>query len=312
MSRSRDKRPGVASSSRGRRPGRLASALVIGLIAISLTGCTEQQKRGFLPHGVTSLSREIERFWVGTWLWALAVGVAVWGAMFYAMARFRRRKTDTGLPPQIAYNMPLEILFTVVPVIMVAVLFGKTVHLDNKMLDTSQKPDVTINVVSKQWSWDFNYVNEKVYDYGIQANTLSGKPGAEAAIPTLYLPVNKRVEFVLTSRDVIHTFWVISFLQKMDMLPGKVNKFQVTPTEIGTYRGKCAELCGAYHSQMLFNVKVVSQADYDKQIATLKARGQSGFLSNAMARAGSGLERGQQQYLPPGVDNSDIVTEGSK
>ena len=126
---------------------------------------------------------------------------------------------------------------------MVAVLFGKTVELENKMLDTSGTPQNTVNVIGKQWSWDFNYVNDKTYDTGQQA-ILNGKKGAEKTIPTLYLPVNKRTEFILTSRDVIHDFWVIAFLQKMDMIPGKVNKFDVTPTQIGTYRGKCAN-CAA-------------------------------------------------------------------
>ena len=88
---------------------------------------------------------------------------------------------------------------------------------------------------------------------------LTGKPGVQKTLPTLYLPVNKRVEFVLTARDVIHSFWVPQFLQKLDMIPGKVNRFEVVPTETGTFQGKCAELCGAYHSQMLFQVKVVSQ-----------------------------------------------------
>src|SRR5699024_6108001 len=136
-----------------------------------------------------------------------------------------------------------------------------------------QKPDVIINVVGKQWSWDFNYVHEKVYDVGEQLDMNRDTGKAESKFPTLYLPVDQRVEFVLTSRDVIHSFWVIPFLQKLDMIPGKVNKFQVTPTEIGTYDGKCAELCGAYHSQMLFKVKVVSQKKYEQHINKLRKMG---------------------------------------
>lgn len=275
-----------------------------------LSGCTDYQKRGFLPKGVTAISPEVQNFWVATWSWALGVGVLVWGLIFYSLIRFRRKKTDTGLPPQLAYHVPIELMCTIIPVIMVAVLFGKTVELENKMLDTSKKPDNIVNVVGKQWSWDFNYVSDKVYDSGQQAQ-LDGKPGIEKTLPTLYLPVNKRTEFVLTARDVIHSFWVIQFLQKMDMIPGKVNKFDVVPTQIGTYQGKCAELCGAYHSQMLFQVKVVSEADYAKQVAALKARGQTGFLSNALDRAGSGLQPGQQQYLPAGMSTSDVKKESN-
>ncbi|MDQ2849261.1 cytochrome c oxidase subunit II [Dermatophilaceae bacterium Sec6.4] len=277
--------------------------------AIALSGCSAKVHRGFLPEGITKVTPDITSFWVASWLWALGVGVLVWGLIIYCMVRYRRKKTDTGLPPQLAYNVPIEILYTVVPVLMVAVLFGKTVVLENKMLDTSGTPDNIVNVVGKQWSWDFNYVNDKVYSSGQQA-LLNGKAGAEKTIPTLYLPVNKRTEFILTSRDVIHDFWVIAFLQKMDMIPGKVNKFDVTPTQIGTYRGKCAELCGAYHSQMLFNVKVVNAADYAKQMQRLRASGQTGFLSNALNR--SGLINGQQQYLPPGLKSSDVVKVGTK
>lgn len=285
---------------------RVGAAGLAGLTALLLTGCSEQVKRGFLPKGVTENSDDITFFWNATWLWALAVGVLTWGLMFWCLARYRAKKGDNTLPPQMQYNVPLEILYTVVPVFMVAVLFGKTVELEEKLLDTSQKPDVTVNVVGKQWSWDFNYIEARTYDSGVQAE-LTGKPGVEETLPTMYLPVNKRVEFVLTSRDVIHSFWVPQFLQKLDMVPGRVNRFQVTPTETGTFTGKCAELCGAYHSEMLFQVKVVPQAEYDRQMATFRERGQSGFLSNSLNR--SGIEQGQQQYLPPGVRESDVREE---
>lgn len=285
----------------------LSAAGVVGLTLL-LTGCTEREQRGYLPKGVTSIADDFTNFWVGTWIWALAVGVLVWGLTFWCIVRYRRKKTETGLPPQVAYHVPIEILFTVVPVLMVAVLFGKTVELENKMLE-EKTPDVTVNVVGKQWSWDFNYVDEKVYEAGEQAH-LTGKEGVQETLPTLYLPVNKRVEFVLTARDVIHTFWVIQFLHKMDMVPGKVNTFQVTPTEIGTFQGKCAELCGAYHSQMLFQVKVVSEADYNKYIDSLKAKGQNGFLPNSMVRSGSEMTKAEQQYLPKGLTEADVVEEG--
>ena len=309
----------MESARRSQAPGarRRSKVAFGGLIAVSsllLTGCTPVEKRGYLPKGVTSLSHEITDFWISAWVWALLVGVITWGMIFYCVIRFRRKKNDVGLPPQLAYNVPIEILFTVVPILMVSVFFGKTVQMENKMLDTSGKPDLVVNVVAKQWSWDFNYVNSDVYEAGVQADMSA--PDPETTIPTLYLPVNKRVEFVLTSRDVIHSFWVIQFIMKMDVIPGKVNKFDVTPTQIGTYQGKCAELCGAYHSQMLFNVKVVSDSDYQKHMNQLKARGNVGFLSNALNRETSTLEaqdqRKFQQYLPPGVKSSDIGTEGAK
>ena len=89
------------------------------------------------------------------------------------------------------------------------------------------------------------------------------------------LPVDQTVQFNLHSPDVIHNFGVPSFLMKMDVIPGRINKFQVTPTVEGDYAGKCFELCGVYHSRMLFNVKVVSQADYDAYLADLAEQGQT-------------------------------------
>jgi cytochrome c oxidase subunit 2 len=247
--------------------------------------------------GVTDQAGRITSLWNGSWIAALGVGVLVWGLILFCVVAFRRKKDEVGLPEQLRYNVPIEILYTIVPLFMVAVLFFYTARDESALLDISKKPDVTINVVAKQWSWDFNYVEAGTFESGTQAE-LTGAPGVAATLPALYLPVNRRVEFVLTSRDVIHSFWVPQFLQKLDIIPGKVNRFQVVPTEIGTFEGKCAELCGAYHSSMLFQVKVVSQAAYDAHLAQLRARGNIGMLDNSLSR--EKIQPGQQQYLPTG------------
>jgi len=249
---------------------------------------------------VTNQSNLITTMWKGSWIAALAVGVLVWGLIFWCVVAYRRGKNDVGLPEQLQYNVPIEILYTVVPLLMIAVLFFYTERDTTAVLDTSKSPDLTVNVVGKQWSWDFNYIEAGTFEAGTQAE-LTGQPGVAATLPALYLPVDKRVEFVLTSRDVIHSFWVPQFLMKMDILPGKVNKFQIVPTEIGVFQGKCAELCGTYHSQMLFQVKVVSQADYDAHMFALKAQGNIGMLDNSLSRVG--IEPGDQQYLPKAGGN---------
>ncbi len=263
--------------------------------AVVLSGCGTSVKRGFLLPGVTDQSSRITNLWTGSWLAALGVGVLVWGLIGWCVVAYRRKKDDVGLPEQLRYNVPIEILYTVVPLFMVAVLFYYTARDETVLLSTSNKPDVTINVVAKQWNWDFNYIEAGTYETGTLVQ-LTGRPGVAAGLPALYLPVNQRVEFVLTSRDVIHSFWVPQFLQKLDVIPGKVNRFQIVPTEIGTFQGKCAELCGAYHSNMLFQVKVVSAADYQAHLAGLRAKGNIGMLSNSLSR--SKIEPGQQQYLP--------------
>jgi cytochrome c oxidase subunit 2 len=104
-------------------------------------------------------------------------------------------------------------------------------------------------------------------------------------IPTLVLPVDEKVRFELTSPDVIHSFWVPSFLFKMDIIPGKTNVFELTPDRIGTFAGKCAELCGTYHSQMLFNVKVVERAEFNNYVAGLRAAGQSGSIQTGQSNS---------------------------
>jgi cytochrome c oxidase subunit 2 len=272
-----------------RRLSLLGLAVTASLLLSSCANVTSSAGSGWLPEGeggqqVTSETGRITTLWVGTWIAALAVGVLVWGLAIWCMIAYRRRKEDPELPPQLRYNVPIELLYTVVPVLMIAVLFYYTARDEAAIMDVSAKPDYTINVVGKQWSWDFNYVDADVYETGIHSelNPKGGTPGTGQ--PTLYMPVNKRVEFVLNARDVIHSFWVPAFLVKLDMIPGKTNRMQVTATQIGEYQGKCAELCGAYHSQMLFRVKVVSQADFDAEMAKLKSLGQTGQLPNTLNR----------------------------
>lgn len=282
--------PGVT---RRRRWIRYAGIATIS--AVALTGCQGKLSNGFLPDAVSDSGVRVTHLWVGSWIAVLAVGVITWGLMIYAAIRFRKRKGDDTLPVQLRYNIPVEILYTVIPIFMVAVFFYYTARDEAALTDTSKKPDVTISVVAKQWTWDFNYVDSNVYETGVHT-PLDGKPGAREHMPVLYLPINKRVEFVLNSRDVIHSFWVPAFMTKLDMLPGKTNKFQIVTEQEGEFQGKCAELCGAYHSQMLFMVKIVSQEEYDKQMAHLAAIGQRGQLAVADSR--EKLVIGDEKLVP--------------
>ncbi|WP_442358350.1 aa3-type cytochrome oxidase subunit II [Kineosporia succinea] len=269
-----------------RRRARAVAVGLAGTALLTLSGCTDQVQRGWMPStkDTTNQTGKIMDLWVGSWIAALIVGVIVWGLTIWCMIVYRRRKGETGFPAQIRYHLPLEVMYTVVPVMMVAVLFGHTANIQSELLSTKTKPDVTIGVVGKQWSWDFNYKDSDVYETGVMGQ-LDGQEGAEAELPTLYLPVNKLVQFDLTARDVIHSFWVPAFLMKMDTVPGIENNFQVRPQREGTFKGKCAELCGEYHSEMLFNVKVVSQAEYDQHMADLEAKGNTGQLGEDLNRS---------------------------
>ena len=283
------------AAARKRSTARLHRSVPLLVIAVTLclTGCTRQLERGWEPTdpNTTNHTSQIMSLWINSWIAALAVGVLVWGLILWVMVAYRRRRDETGFPPQVRYHIPLEILYTVLPLMMVAVLFYYTARDDQAVASVSGKPDKTINVVGKQWSWDFNYIEDNVYDAGVQAQ-LNGTPSPEKQAPTLYLPVNRKIQFVLTSRDVIHSFWVPAFLFKMDVFPGVVNRFELTPQRIGTFKGKCAELCGEYHSEMLFTVKVVSQADYDAHVSALRAAGKSGALDTDLGRSQTINENG--------------------
>jgi len=220
---------------------------------------------------------------VTSWIVLLVVGVIVWGLIIWASVAYRRRKGQTGLPVQLRYNMPIEIFYTVVPFILVIGFFAFTARDQSAIEEPTADPDVTIDVYAKRWAWDFNYVDQddeddSVYYQGVQAQELGDGNVDEAALPVLYLPVGKTVEIELQSRDVAHSFFVVDFLYKKDTIPGKTNYMYFTPEKEGTFRGKCAELCGEYHSLMLFDVKVVSEAEYEDYLETLRDQGNVGRL----------------------------------
>ena len=250
--------------------------------ALALAGCTQQQLQGWLPGDpdTTNHTSSIIGLWTTSWIVLLAVGVVTWGLIIWAAVVYRRRKGQTALPVQLRYNLPIELFYTIVPLILVLGFFAFTAR-DQTAIEAAPAggSDVTIQVFGKRWAWDFNYVNEQVYSPGIQAQVIDADGTVDQdELPVLYLPVNKSVEVDIESRDVIHSFWIIDFLYKKDMVPGRHNVMYFTPTKVGTYQGKCAELCGEYHSLMLFTVKVVEQPEYDAYIASLVEKGQTGQL----------------------------------
>ncbi|AND16285.1 cytochrome c oxidase subunit II [Rathayibacter tritici] len=267
-----------------RRIRRWVAAPVAGALALVLAGCTQEQLQGWLPTepGTTNHVDRVIGLWVTSWIVLLAVGVVTWGLTIWAVVVYRRRKGQTGLPVQLRYNMPIEIFYTIVPLILVIGFFAFTARDQAAIEEPYDDPDETIQVYGKQWAWDFNYVDENVYSAGIQGQYQEGADPAgslvESEVPTLYLPVGKKIKIQLDSRDVIHSFWIAEFLYKKDMIPGKTNYMYVTPLKEGTQSGRCAEFCGEYHSAMLFNVKVVSQAEYDDYIQSLRDAGQTGQL----------------------------------
>ncbi len=269
---------------------RLALAVGIGVGLATLAGCSAESqdswRRVAMPVPATEEGWQILEFWQWSWVAAMVTGAIVWGLMFWAAWRYRRRHDDD-VPVQTRYNLPLEIFYTVFPVIMVLVFFVHTVRVQDD-LGAMGTAEHTVEVVGQQWSWTFNYLDEPV-----AAGKNVYESGTGSYIPTLVLPVDERVRFKLVSPDVIHSFWITGFLYKKDVIPGRINEFEVTPNREGTYQGKCAELCGSYHSRMLFNVQVVSRDEYDAYLLKQIDRGfvsESPILGNKMTTEEAGLE----------------------
>ncbi len=187
------------------------------------------------------------------WYAATAVGVGVFVTVLlvYVVVRFRRR--DDEIPSQKQYNIPIEVLYTVTPLLIVAVLFFFSVRTEDTVNATTKTPDLVVDVVGFQWQWQFTYP-----DSGI---VVTGTPGG--GLPELVLPVGRTTRLDLQTADVNHSFWVPRFLNKRDLIPGVDNTIDVTPTETGSYDGVCAEFCGLDHGRMRFTVTVMDGTDFD-------------------------------------------------
>ena len=243
----------------------VASAVAL----IGLSGCSDNWSRFGLPEPASDQAPAMGNLWVGFWITALVIGVLVWGLIIWSVIRYRAKDTDKRPPRQTRYHLPLEILYTLVPFLIVGVLFLYTIRAADEVLEHGREPDVVIDVIGQKWSWTFNYHGADIPEIGVDANEV----GSLEKIPDLYLPVNKTVRFNLESADVIHSFWVPNFYFKMDVIPGRQNSFDVTPNKEGVYDGKCAELCGEYHAAMLFKVHIVSEQEFQEYVKTLHDSG---------------------------------------
>ncbi len=282
---------------------RVALGGVAATSLLLLSGCSAEQegeiKRLAMPVAITKEASLIHDLWMGAWIAALLTGALVWGLIFFVAIRYRRR-SETEIPVQTRYNLPIEIFYTIAPIIMVVVFFYFTVDTQNKVLNDDKNPDETITVVGQQWSWTFNYnlgYDEDKQSYEqVGSEQVVHEVGTTADRPTLWLVKDKKVKIYLASPDVIHSFWVPAFLFKLDVVPGRDNNFVVTPSREGTFEGRCAELCGVYHSRMLFNLKVVDQEAYDAHLEELAADGNTG-----RATGGEGVDT--TAGLEPAEDN---------
>ena len=250
---------------------RLGFASVTALVLVLTSGCELSDKmaeseilRFGFPEPVTDRARNILELWQWSAIAALVVGAIVWGLIFWCLIRYRKRREE--LPPQVRYNIPLEVFYTVLPFIIVSVLFYYTAKSENYVNDLTDADAVaaatendelmTISIIGFRWGWTFNYLDE-------DRKPVLSVTGTGAEPPELVLPVDRKIRFILTSPDVIHSWFVPQFLFKRDVIPGHPNTFELTIDKAGRFVGRCAEYCGTDHDRMSFSVRALAQDDFD-------------------------------------------------
>ena len=228
-----------------------APLMLIGLLA----GCL------LPPEPATEVGKDVFNLYVIVLILAGIVFVGVEGFILYAVFRYRRQPGDDVLPEQLHGNTTVEIIWTLIPTVIVFLLFGFSMATLGDVEARSETPGVTVQVDGFQWNWTFRYED------GTVVNPQGGEP------PVLAVPVGEPVRLVLNSLDVNHAFYVPQFLIKRDLINlgenGRDNELEFTITEAGTYAGQCAEFCGTDHADMRFVVEAMDRAAFDEHMSAL-------------------------------------------
>ena len=219
-------------------PNRLCALLLV----VALTAC--------IPGDATTEGTRVNALYAQFMLAAAVVFAIVYGLLTYAIVRFRRR--DDALPDQVRGNVRLELVWTAVPALLVAVLFGLTLLTLNNVEQVTPTPAVRLEVTAFRWGWTIRYPDE-----GIEVTSGAPNQAAEFAVP-----VGQAVRVSLTAADVQHAFYIPAFLYKRDAYPGRMQDFDFTVEQPGTYGGQCAEFCGTYHARMPLSVQALDEAGY--------------------------------------------------
>jgi cytochrome c oxidase subunit 2 len=271
----------LASGAKTRRDrtsvARLAKvAGLVVLVAIAASGCsTDEVLRFGWPEGVTPQAHRMRDFWTWAVVASLTIGVLTWALMLWPVIAHRKRGDK--LPRQFQYNHLLEMVYTAIPVVIVVVLFYFTATTQSYVQAETDDPDVTVDVVAFQWNWEFDY---KSYRNTQGVLTMPATPGdttvrtvgSSTEIPLLVLPTNRTIHYNLRATDVIHSFFIPEFLFKRDVFPhpeknNQDSTFQNEIDRTGSFVGRCAELCGTYHSAMNFEVRAITPELFDQYIA---------------------------------------------
>ncbi|MFT6201063.1 MAG: cytochrome c oxidase subunit 2, partial [Candidatus Endobugula sp.] len=225
-----------------------------------------------MPIGVTPISTEVYGLHMLMFWWCVGIGVVVFGVMFYSM--IVHRKANGAKAANFHDSTVLEILWTVVPMIILVVMAIPATSTLVKLYDT-EEADVDVVITGYQWYWKYDYVDQDVSlisrlstpQEQIRNEAPKGEHYLLEVDEPLVIPINKKVRFLVTSNDVIHAWWVPDLAVKRDAIPGYINESWAKVTTPGTYRGVCAELCGKDHGFMPIVVKAVPEEEYNVWLA---------------------------------------------
>lgn len=229
----------------------LRRTAVIGCL-LAAGGCA------WLPDPATRQAQEMRELWGPFTIVATAVTALIVVLLVVVLVRDRRRDPDE-MPPQVAYNIPVEVAYVVLPLVVLAWLGVLALQTQDDVESVDQPPDVVIDVLAYRWGWQFTYLDEDVV-------VESGEQE-----PELVLPAPAVIEFSGTSQDVVHSFWVPDWLFKRDMVPGRVTSFQIDTLEPGEHIGECAEYCGLDHARMGFDVRTVTAEEFEDWLDETRA-----------------------------------------
>lgn len=274
-----DPSTGAAASRRRRLLGLVAG----GALALVLGGCQVPAFWGY--RGSTTQGHTEFNLWAGTFIAALVVGGFTAALILWAMFRYRRRSDE--MPRQFQYHVPLELTYTIVPIIIVLILFGFTFVDENRVDALAPNPPVTVNVYGFQWGWEFNYAGTNVTVQGettVDPDPVGpAGPGGPACAPVvdcfgpgLIVPAGQTVQINLRSKDVIHGFYVPEFNFSRYAQPGVLNQFDLTVSKSGVYRAQCTQFCGLYHSYMLFHVVAMPPSQFQSWLSAQSTSTNSG------------------------------------
>lgn len=280
----------------------LLSGLGIALAA-SQSYAEEAQRWGVnMTEGVTAVSREIYGLHMEIFWWCVAIGVVVFGVMFYSM--FKHRRSVRKESATFHENTMLEIVWTVIPVVILIIMAIPATRTLENIYDTSDA-DMDIEITGWQWKWEYSYLGEDLSFFSnlrtsqdeINGRAAKGEHYLLEVDEPLVVPVGKKIRFIINAADVIHAWWVPALAVKKDAIPGYNNEAWTIIDEPGIYRGQCAELCGRDHGFMPIVVRALEQEDYDAWL--LEKREEAEMLRELMAQTFTYeqlIERGEGVY----------------